>query len=110
MIWDTWAPVSETATTVLGWRIISSTSALSKVKRPTVVVVPLALLFATLIHRGVWGGNGFRAVLLFPNLLGGIAATLLWMSAYEPNGGLVNAGLVALGQAAEVVLVEDLLP
>jgi raffinose/stachyose/melibiose transport system permease protein len=69
---------------------------------PTVVVVPLALLFATLIHRGVWGGNGFRAVLLFPNLLGGIAATLLWMSAYEPNGGLVNAGLVALGRALDI--------
>jgi len=69
---------------------------------PTLVVVPLALFFATLIHRGVWGANGFRAVLLFPNLLGGIAATLLWMSAYEPNGGLVNAGLVALGQALNV--------
>jgi raffinose/stachyose/melibiose transport system permease protein len=66
---------------------------------PTLVVVPLALFLATLIHRGVWGANVFRTVLLFPNLLGGIAATLLWMSAYEPNGGLVNAGLVALGQA-----------
>jgi raffinose/stachyose/melibiose transport system permease protein len=69
---------------------------------PTLVVVPLALFFATLIHRGVWGANMFRAVLLFPNLLGGIAATLLWMSAYEPNGGLVNAGLVALGQALDI--------
>jgi ABC-type sugar transport system permease subunit/ABC-type glycerol-3-phosphate transport system substrate-binding protein len=66
---------------------------------PTRVVVPVSLLLATLIHRGVWGAKAFRVVLLFPNLLGGIAATLLWMSAYEPHGGLVNAGLVGLGRA-----------
>jgi ABC-type sugar transport system permease subunit/ABC-type glycerol-3-phosphate transport system substrate-binding protein len=66
---------------------------------PTLVVVPAALFFATLIHRGVWGGGMFRVVFLFPNMLGGIAATLLWLNAYEPHGGLVNAGLVALGRA-----------
>jgi len=64
---------------------------------PTLVVVPLSLLLATLIHRGVWGANFFRAVFLFPNLLGGIAATLLWMNAYDPHGGLVNASLVKIG-------------
>jgi len=64
---------------------------------PTLVVVPLSLLLAAFIHRGVWGGNFFRAVFLFPNLLGGIAATLLWMNAYDPHGGLVNAALVKLG-------------
>jgi ABC-type sugar transport system permease subunit/ABC-type glycerol-3-phosphate transport system substrate-binding protein len=65
---------------------------------PAAIVVPLALLCATLIHRGVWGGGVFRAVFLFPNLLGGVAATLLWLGAYEPHGGLVNGGLVALGR------------
>src|SRR5690606_18963282 len=35
---------------------------------------------------------------LFPNLLGGIAATLLWLNAYQPNGGLVNAALSAAGR------------
>ena len=64
---------------------------------PALVVVPLALLFAALIHRGVRGGNFFRAVFLFPNLLGGVAATLLWLGAYEPHGGLINATLVAVG-------------
>jgi raffinose/stachyose/melibiose transport system permease protein len=64
---------------------------------PALVVVPLALLFAVLIHRGVWGAGAFRMILLFPNLLGGIAATLIWLSAYQPHGGLVNAGLSALG-------------
>jgi ABC-type sugar transport system permease subunit/ABC-type glycerol-3-phosphate transport system substrate-binding protein len=65
---------------------------------PALIVVPLALLFATLLHRGIWGGRVFRVVFLFPNMLGGIAATLLWLNAYEPNGGLVNASLVALGR------------
>src|SRR5690606_28203059 len=65
---------------------------------PTVAVVPLALLFATLFHRGIWGANVFRVVFLFPNLLGGIAATLLWLNAYEPHGGLVNAALVGAGE------------
>jgi raffinose/stachyose/melibiose transport system permease protein len=66
---------------------------------PALFVVPISLLFATLIHRGVWGAGAFRMVLLFPNLLGGIAAILIWMNAYQPHGGLVNAGLVGLGRA-----------
>ena len=69
---------------------------------PAAVIVPLALWFAVLIHRGVWGAGMFRIVFLFPNMLGGIAATLLWLNAYEPHGGLVNASLVALGQALDV--------
>lgn len=64
---------------------------------PTLAVVPMALLLATLIHRGIWGAGFFRAVFLFPNLLGGIAATLLWMNAYDPHGGLVNTALVKIG-------------
>jgi raffinose/stachyose/melibiose transport system permease protein len=68
---------------------------------PAMVVVPLALLFAVLIHRGVWGAGTFRVVFLFPNMLGGIAATLLWLNAYEPHGGLVNASLVALGRVLD---------
>lgn len=65
---------------------------------PALVVVPLALGLAALIHRGVRGAHFFRAVFLFPNLLGGVAATLLWLGAYEPHGGLINASLVALGR------------
>lgn len=68
---------------------------------PTLVVVPLSLLFACLIHRGVWGAKTFRALFLFPNLLGGIAATLLWLTAYDPHSGIVNAGLVALGNSLD---------
>jgi raffinose/stachyose/melibiose transport system permease protein len=66
---------------------------------PALIVVPIALLFAMLIHRGVWGAKAFRAILLFPNMLGGLAATLIWLNAYQPHGGLVNAGLAGLGGA-----------
>jgi raffinose/stachyose/melibiose transport system permease protein len=66
---------------------------------PALAVIPIALAAAALIHRGVWGAGVFRAVLLFPNLLGGLAATLLWLNAYEPHGGLVNASLTGLGRA-----------
>ena len=65
---------------------------------PFVVVVPLALGCAALLHYGVYGKSFFRTVFLFPNLLGGIAASLLWLTAYQPHGGLVNATLVALGK------------
>jgi raffinose/stachyose/melibiose transport system permease protein len=64
---------------------------------PAVTVLPLALALAGLIHRGAPGAGWLRVVLLFPNLLGGVAAALLWLNAYEPHGGLVNAALTRLG-------------
>jgi raffinose/stachyose/melibiose transport system permease protein len=64
---------------------------------PPLVVVPVALGMAAYIHRGGRGAGLFRVVLLFPNLLGGIAAALIWLAAYEPTSGFVNAALVAGG-------------
>ena len=66
---------------------------------PTLLIVPVSLFLASMLHRGVWGKTIFRAVFLFPNLLGGVAATLLWMNAYDPHGGLVNRVLNVLGAA-----------
>ncbi len=65
---------------------------------PAAIVLPLSLTLAYLLHRKTWGANFFRAVFLFPNLLGGIAAALLWMSAYEPHGGLVNSAISGVGR------------
>jgi ABC-type sugar transport system permease subunit/ABC-type glycerol-3-phosphate transport system substrate-binding protein len=64
---------------------------------PALVVVPTALLLAAFIHRGGRGAKVFQMVLLFPNLLGGVAAALLWLNAYNPDSGLVNAALVKFG-------------
>jgi raffinose/stachyose/melibiose transport system permease protein len=60
-------------------------------------VVPLAMFLAVCLSRGVWGSTLFRVVFLFPNLVGGVAASLLWMHLYNPNGGLINDLLVRLG-------------
>jgi len=64
---------------------------------PPLVVVPVALGIAAYVHRGGLGAGVLRMILLFPNLLGGIAAALIWMAAYEPSSGLVNAVLAGLG-------------
>jgi len=60
-------------------------------------VIPLALFLAASISRGVRGATLFRIVFFFPNLVGGVAATLLWLHLYNPNGGLVNTFLVKIG-------------
>jgi ABC-type sugar transport system permease subunit/ABC-type glycerol-3-phosphate transport system substrate-binding protein len=65
---------------------------------PAAVVVPLALVFAALIHRGVAGAKVFRACFLFPNILGGVAASLIWLAAYDPANGFINSALTEAGQ------------
>ena len=60
-------------------------------------VIPLALFLAACISRGVWGARLFKVVFFFPNLLGSVAVTLLWMHLYNPQGGLINSALAALG-------------
>lgn len=60
-------------------------------------VVPLALLLAACLSRGIFGASLFRIVFFFPNLLGAVAVSLLWLHLYNPNGGLINAVLVRLG-------------
>jgi len=70
---------------------------------PALFVIPLSLLFAHLISRGVWGSQVFRVCFFFPNILGGIAVTLLWMNAYDPQGGLVNGALVGIGNLLNTV-------
>ena len=60
-------------------------------------VLPLALFLAVCISREVVGATLFRIVFFFPNILGGVAATLLWMHFYNPQGGPMNAVLTGLG-------------
>jgi raffinose/stachyose/melibiose transport system permease protein len=63
-------------------------------------VIPLAMFLAASISRGVRGATIFRVVFFFPNLLGGVAATLLWLHLYNPQGGLVNGLFTSLGFAS----------
>ena len=68
---------------------------------PPLLVVPLSLGLAVYIHRAGRGAGFVRVVLLFPNLLGGIAAALIWMAAYEPTSGFVNSVFFAAGDLVE---------
>lgn len=78
------------------WRALVNNAFIMVV--PALVVVPMALVFAALIHRGVGGANLFRACFLFPNILGGVAATLIWLNIYDPAAGIANSLLVSSGQ------------
>jgi raffinose/stachyose/melibiose transport system permease protein len=66
-------------------------------------VIPLAMFLAASISRGVHGATLFRVVFFFPNLLGGVAATLLWLHLYNPQGGLINTAFVEVGRAFEFI-------
>lgn len=61
-------------------------------------MVPLALFLAACVSRGVRGAKIFRGAFLLPSVMGGVAATLLWMKLYDPQAGIVNAGLVSMGR------------
>ncbi len=63
-------------------------------------VIPFSLFLAACISRGIGGAKLFRVVFFFPHLIGGIAAALLWMHLYTPQGGLVNAALAGMGFAS----------
>jgi raffinose/stachyose/melibiose transport system permease protein len=60
-------------------------------------VIPFSLFLAACISRGIGGAKLFRVVFFFPNLIGGVAAALLWMHLYTPQGGLVNTALAGIG-------------
>jgi ABC-type sugar transport system permease subunit/ABC-type glycerol-3-phosphate transport system substrate-binding protein len=62
-----------------------------------VFVLPLSLFLAACLSRRLPGSAAFRIVFFFPNILGVVAATLIWGYAYNANGGLVNGALVGIG-------------
>jgi ABC-type sugar transport system permease subunit len=62
------------------------------------LMVPLSLFLAACVSRGVRGANFLRGAFLLPSVIGGVSATLLWMQLYDPQAGIVNAGLVAIGK------------
>lgn len=106
--WDGFGPMTWAGRFNFRWLLLESDvfwSALGNnlflMSVPPLVVVPVALGLAAYVHRGGLGAGALRVVLLFPNLLGGIAAALVWLAAYEPTSGLVNASFVAAGDLVE---------
>lgn len=63
---------------------------------PALLVIPLSLFLASLLHREVVGAKLFRVAFFFPNLLG-VAGVVMWQQLYNPTVGPINKLLVSLG-------------
>lgn len=63
---------------------------------PALLVIPLSLFLAALLHREVVGAKVFRVAFFFPNLLG-VAGVILWQQLYNPTVGPINRILTGLG-------------
>jgi raffinose/stachyose/melibiose transport system permease protein len=72
-------------------------------------VLPLSLFLAACLSRRLPGSTLFRIVFFFPNILGIVAATLIWGYVYNANGGLANGALVGIGEGL-LWLHDELLP
>jgi multiple sugar transport system permease protein len=66
------------------------------------VVVPamiLALFFAILLNQEIQGKYIYRAIYFIPVIAPAVAVALLWGWLYEPNFGIINSALRAVGIA-----------
>lgn len=59
--------------------------------------IPLGLLLALALNRRIPGRAAFRTVLYLPAILSTVSIALMWSWMYNPQLGLVNATLDALG-------------
>lgn len=65
-----------------------------------IFIIGLAMLFATLFvqgGRGVRGSNFYRVVFFFPQVMSVVIVGILWQYIYNPNSGLINGFLRAVG-------------
>lgn len=67
------------------------------------LLTPLALFLAACVSRGVRGSRLFRSAFLLPSVMGGVATTLLWMNLYDPQAGVINPALVAVGHGLSAI-------
>lgn len=44
------------------------------------ITIVLALTFAALLHRRIWGAGVFRIAFFFPNVVAAVAVAILWKS------------------------------
>jgi len=62
-----------------------------------VIQVPLAILLAVAITSVTRGKRYFKTVYFMPNILASVAVGLLWSFIYNPEFGLINRFLIAIG-------------
>ena len=65
-----------------------------------IVTITIALTFAALFTQGsnaIKGASFYRVVFFFPQVISAVIVGMLWSYVYNPNIGLLNAGLGAVG-------------
>ncbi|MCB9782402.1 MAG: sugar ABC transporter permease [Candidatus Omnitrophica bacterium] len=77
----------------------------------TVFRVPLvvlgSLLLAMLVERQRPGVNVVRTIYYLPSIVSGVALSVIWLWMYNPQHGLVNEGLRAIGIATPPLWLES---
>jgi raffinose/stachyose/melibiose transport system permease protein len=68
------------------------------------IQLPLALALAIMVGRNLWGRSWFRLVLFLPYVFSEIVTAILFQFVYNPDGGLANVILIALGGEPQVWL------
>ena len=71
------------------------------------ITVILALFLALAMNRAFKFRVMYRAVFYFPYMLSWIIAGLIWKWIYNPNFGLIGAGMTALGIELESAVLSD---
>lgn len=64
------------------------------------IQLPLSLLLALILARGVKGESFFRTVYFIPVIISTVVIGQLWMKIYNPNYGMLNVALNKIGLAS----------
>lgn len=64
------------------------------------IQLPLSLILAMVLARGVKGENFFRTVYFIPVIISTVVIGQLWMKIYNPNYGMLNVILKKIGLAS----------
>jgi len=99
MIGDkTWVGMDNYQTMVadpLFWQSLKVTSFYTLFAVP--LGVTLALALAMLLNQKIRGVNLFRTIFYIPSVISGVAAAMLWAWIFNPEFGVLNAGLELIG-------------
>ena len=75
---------------------------------PSVIMLALALFFASLMRSEIRGAKLFRITFYFPNVISGVAISVLWMLIYSSSGhGVLNAILEFFGHSRVDFVASD---
>jgi len=77
------------------WKVLKNTFVFVALTVPTMVAG--SLLLALMLNSGLRGRTLFRAAYFIPAVTSSVAVALIWTWLYNPNYGLINASLNALG-------------